>query len=117
MEPQDMLPLNPRDFLILFVLSDGERHGYGVVKEVEERSGGRVTLDPANLYRSIRKLLRDGLVTETDGEAGDDPAAERRRYYAVTPFGRRVVAAEAARLAELTDEARARRLIPDGGSR
>jgi DNA-binding PadR family transcriptional regulator len=115
MDVQDMLPLNPRDFLILFVLSDGERHGYGVVKEVEERSGGRVTLDPATLYRSIRKLMRDGLVTETDG--ADEDGGERRRYYGVTPFGRRVVAAEASRLADLTDEARAKRLIPDGGAR
>jgi DNA-binding PadR family transcriptional regulator len=110
-----MIPLKPRDYLILFVLESGERHGYGIVKQVEAESGGQVRLDPANLYRSVRRLIRDGLVEESDRRANDESGDERRRYYAVTDFGRQVVRLEAARLARLADAARARALIPEHG--
>jgi DNA-binding PadR family transcriptional regulator len=112
MEPADLLPLNPRDFLILFALASGERHGYGIVKDVEAGSRGQVRLDPANLYRSLKRLMRDGLVVEAaaDGDAALDE--DRRRYYGITALGRRVLAAEATRLAELTDVARSLRWIP-----
>lgn len=107
------LPLHPKDYLILFALEAGERHGYGLVKDVEQLSGGTVRIDPANLYRSLRRLERDELVEECEGgDGGDGVEDERRRYYRLTGLGLRVVAAEAARLARLADAARARRLIP-----
>ena len=115
MNPEALLPLNPRDYLILFSLVTGERHGYGIVKEVERDSRGRVLLDPANLYRSIKRLIRDGLVLEADRQPAAEAENERRRYYAITDFGHRVVTLEAARLAELADAARARNLIAGEG--
>ena len=104
------LPLAPRDYLILFALVDGPCHGHGLLKSIEAESGG-VLLDPANLYRSLRKLERDELVAETrdPGTAAEGPA---RRFYKLTKFGRDVFAAEAERLAQLTDAARARKLVP-----
>jgi DNA-binding PadR family transcriptional regulator len=113
MEPESLIPLNPRDFLILFSLAAaGEQHGYGIVKAVERQSDGAVRLDPANLYRSIKRLTRDGLVVEAGRRAAPDTDNERRRFYAITDFGRQVVALEASRLARLADAARAGRLIP-----
>ena len=113
-EPTETLPLSPRDFLILLVLARGARHGYGIIKDAERHAGGEVTLDPANLYRALRRLDRDGLVTET--ELDDDSDGAPRRHYALTEPGRRVVTAEAARLARLTDRAREWRLIPEPGA-
>lgn len=107
---QAYLPLQPRDYLILFALSAGARHGYGLIKDVEADTGGEVTIDPANLYRSIKRLTKDGLVAESDPPRGDE-SGERRKYYRITHLGRRVLKAEAARLAELTSMARARKLI------
>ncbi len=117
MDPEALLPLNPRDYLILFSLVTGERHGYGIVKEVERDSGGKIQLDPANLYRSVKRLIRDGLVVEADRRPAAEAEDERRRYYAITDFGHRVVTLEAARLAELADAARARNLIAGEGRR
>ncbi len=108
-----MLPVNPRDFLILFSLIDGERHGYGVLKHVSEESEGRVRLDPANLYRSLKRLMKDGLLVETEKRPASDLDDERRRYYALTDFGTEVVAAEATRLSKLADAARSRNLVTD----
>lgn len=95
------LPLNPRVFAILAALLEGPAHGYRIKQAVEERSGGAVTLDPGSLYRTVAKLLDDGVVEEVAAphdEADPDP---RRRYYGVTPFGRALVNAEAARLHHL----------------
>ena len=115
MDPEALLPLQPRDYLILFALVSGERHGYGIVKEVEKESRGRVELDPGNLYRSIKRLIRDGLVVAAERRPVTDAENEKRRYYGITDFGHRVVTLEAARLAELADAARARNLIAGGG--
>ena len=112
MDPSALIPLNPRDYLILFSLVGGERHGYGIVKQVEADSGGQVRIDPANLYRAIKRLIRTGLVVETDSRPAPEADNQRRRYYAITDFGREVVALEAARLAALTDAARSENLIP-----
>jgi DNA-binding PadR family transcriptional regulator len=115
-EPAHHLPLNPRDYLILLVLSRGERHGYGIIKLAERYSGRQVRLDPANLYRALRRLDRDGLVAVADGDDASPPSDRpARRGYVLTALGSEVVAAEAARLARLTDAARAWRLIPDVG--
>ena len=114
MEPTRQIPLNPRDYLILLCLTGGARHGYGLVKEIEEQSAGRVRVDPANLYRSLKRMIGTGLVAEADDEdIGEPDSGERRRYYRITPFGRDVVRLEAARLAELTELARARDLLTE----
>jgi DNA-binding PadR family transcriptional regulator len=93
------LPLNPRELLVLASLIDGPLHGYGIIKAVEERSDSDVLLDPANLYRVLRRMRSAGWIAET---AMSD---ERRKTYSLTPTGRRVVAAEIARLGRLIDRA------------
>ncbi len=108
---QNFLPLQPRDYLMLFALSAGPRHGYGLIKDVEEDTAGAVTIDPANLYRSIKRLTKDGLVAEANAPEDDAAGDDRRRYYRITPLGKRVVKAEAERLADLATLARARKLI------
>ena len=113
--PFDFIPLNPRDYLVLLSLTDVERHGYGIVKEVEEQSGGDVRMDPSNLYRSLKRLIQKGLVAESEIRPNED-SDERRRFYSLTPLGREVVEAEASRLSRLTEVARDRHLIPDSQS-
>jgi len=107
--PTDGSPLNPRQFLILLVLHDGPMHGYGILKAVEAESDGEVVLDPANLYRTLKLLHRDGLVEEKVPRSG---VAGRRRVFALTDAGRRTVKAEAARVWRLAGAVRARRLAP-----
>jgi DNA-binding PadR family transcriptional regulator len=103
-----LLPLQPRDYLILLALADGPRHGHGLLRAVEQEAGG-VLFDPANLYRLLRKLERDALVSEVRPTAKHD--RQRRREYTLTALGRAVLLAESARLAALTDTARARKLV------
>ncbi len=107
--PKSFLPLNPREFLVLYVLVDNPRYGYGIVRAVDEQSDGDVRLDPANLYRIIKRLMRDGLV----GGAGTAQSNEneRRRFYEITDLGRSVLAAEASRLDRLMAGARSKNLI------
>ena len=102
-----LLPLQPRDYLILLALVDGPLHGHGLLKAVEAQAGG-VIFDPANLYRLLRKLERDELVLEVKTKAREE---SRRRQYALTALGRSVLVAESDRLAHLADTARARRLV------
>lgn len=116
MDPYEALPLNPKDFLILLALSRDDLHGYGIVKAAEEHSDGKIRFDPANLYRSLKKLERDGLVREADPPTEVGPEDSRRRYYGITEFGRVVVSAEAQRLVKLTQGARASGLIPEAES-
>ena len=92
-----MPALAPRDLLILAVLADGPQHGYGIIKAVEERSSNGVLLDPANLYRSLRRMRADGWIDETR-RAGED---ERRRTFRVTPQGRAILTSEVKRLESL----------------
>jgi DNA-binding PadR family transcriptional regulator len=108
---QHFLPIQPRDYLLLFALSARPRHGYGLIKDVLVDTAGAVTIDPANLYRSIKRLTKDGLVMEADAPVGEATEDERRRYYGITPLGQRVVRAEATRLENLTMLARERNLI------
>jgi PadR family transcriptional regulator PadR len=103
-----LLPVPPRDYLILFALVDGPRHGHGILKAVESGSAG-VLLDPANLYRSLRKLDRDGFVEATDRAA--QVSRPIRRRYRLTKLGRAVLTAEARRLTALAAAARARKLV------
>lgn len=111
MDATELIPMNPRDYLILFSLTEGERHGYGIVKEVEEDSAGQVRIDPANLYRAVRRMISTGVVEECEAPPDAD-GPDRRKYYRITDLGREAVRLEAARLAELTRAARARDLIP-----
>ena len=116
-EIQRRLPLKPRDFLILFALIEGEAHGYGILKEVSEDTRGGVRLDPANLYRALKRLMKDGLVVESEKRPAPDLGDERRRYYSLTDLGAQLVAAEAERLRALSEAAVARKLIPQSRER
>jgi DNA-binding PadR family transcriptional regulator len=98
-------PLKPADFHILLALVDGPRHGYQIMKEVERESEGRVRLEVGTLYRILARLLADGLLQEAELDG-------RRRNYSLTPLGRRVVQAEAERLAGVVGRLRARKLLP-----
>jgi DNA-binding PadR family transcriptional regulator len=109
-EARALLPLPPAFLHILIALGDGERHGYSIMQDVAERTDGRVRMSPGTLYGSIKRMLADGLIEElTSGAAGAD---ERRRFYRLTKFGRRVAAAEADRLASLLSQARSSGLVP-----
>jgi DNA-binding PadR family transcriptional regulator len=110
-DPEELLPLSPAVFHVLLALADAERHGYGIIKEVEARTDGRVRLGPGTLYGSIKRMLEQGLVAESDERPDAELDDERRRYYRLTDFGRRVAAAEAERLAGLVKVARAKQLL------
>jgi DNA-binding PadR family transcriptional regulator len=111
-DPMDLLPLTPAVLHILLALADEERHGYGIMREVECRTGGEVRLGPGTLYGAIKRMLADGLIEESDERPAPELDDQRRRYYQITDFGRRVAGAEAARLQDLVNAARARRLLP-----
>ena len=109
-EPQpaaeSFLPLKPAVFHALLALGRGDRHGYALLKEIEERSGGVVAPLPAALYRHLQRMLEDGLIDEAarrPARANDD---ERRRYYAITLLGRRVAEAEIRRLEQVLAQAK-----------
>jgi DNA-binding PadR family transcriptional regulator len=110
-DPTQLLPLTPAVFHILLALADGERHGYGIMQEVETRTSNKVRLGPGTLYGSIKRMLADQLIEES--EERPDPALddERRRYYRLTKFGRMVAIAEAQRLESLVGAARAKKLL------
>ncbi len=109
-DPESYLPLNPRDYLVLFSLTTNEKHGYGIVKEIEQQSDGIVRMDPSNLYRALKRIIQQGLIQESEPRKSDSDN-EQRRYYSLTRLGRAVVKAEAARLGKLTAAATSRRLI------
>ena len=94
-DPQTLLPLTPAMFYVLVALADGQTHGYAILKDVEELTGGSVRLSTGTLYGIIKRLLGDGLIRESGLSAKGD---ERRRSYELTAFGRDVARAEAARL-------------------
>ncbi len=109
---ESFLPLKPRIFLMLLVLvQEGPRHGYGLKEEVLRRTDGRLNLGPGTLYRTIQSLLRDGLTREVAKSPDVKVSDERRRNYQITALGRQVVAAEARRLQQLLEVARDERLI------
>ncbi len=106
-----VIPLTPPVFHILLAVADCERHGYAIIKEVEERTGGRVVLSTGTLYQAIKRLLDDDLIEETNATPGRGSADERRRYYRLTPFGREVAQAEVHRMAQLVDIADQKKLV------
>jgi DNA-binding PadR family transcriptional regulator len=107
------VPLRPIEFSILIALAEEERHGYGIVKRIGERSGGSVKLAPGNLYQVLDRLLDDGLIEERPQRRRGDG---RRRYYGITTAGRRVVAAEGARLKALVRTVDRLDLLPERGT-
>jgi DNA-binding PadR family transcriptional regulator len=106
-DPTALLPLPPATLHILLALAEGDRHGYAIIQDVAARTGGELRLSAGTLYRSIQRMLDQGLVRETRDRPAPEEDDERRRYYRITPFGKAVAAAEARRLAGLVRMARA----------
>ncbi len=107
-----LLPLQPAVFHILVALADGDLHGYAIIQDVAARTDGAIRLSPGTLYRSIQRMLDEGLIVETVERPSPEDDDERRRYYRLTPFGVAVAKAEAGRLEDLVRMARGRGLAP-----
>jgi DNA-binding PadR family transcriptional regulator len=105
-------PITPAIFHIMLALAGGESHGYGIMQDVERITNGETRLGPGTLYRSIQRMVVDGLIEELAISLDDQADDDRRRYYRLTPKGKALARAEALRLAELVDGARQRGLIP-----
>ena len=106
-----LLPLPPATFHILVALAKEDRHGYAVILDVEQRTGGELRLSAGTLYRSIQRMLEQGLIRETRDRPAPEFDDERRRYYRITPFGEQVARAEAQRMSSLVRMARAQGLV------
>ena len=108
-DPADLLPLPPVTFHILLALAEEDRHGYAIIQSVAERTGGRVALGAGTLYRSVQRMLEQGVIVEVPDRERPAPELddERRRYYRITRFGNEVAQAETRRLADLVRLARA----------
>ena len=111
--PDDFLPLPPATFHILVSLAEGERHGYAIIQDVEARTQGELRLSPGTLYRSIQRMLQQGLIVESKRRPAAALDDERRRYYRITPFGTATAQAEMGRLTRLVRMARATGLTPE----
>jgi DNA-binding PadR family transcriptional regulator len=109
---QRLLPLPPVTFHILVALADDDRHGYAIIQDIAARTNGELKIQAGTLYRSIQRMLEQGLVVEkrTRPQIGEDD--QRRRYYRITPFGRAVAGAEAKRLTQMVRLARACGFVP-----
>jgi DNA-binding PadR family transcriptional regulator len=112
----DHLPLTPAAFHVLLALADRDRHGYAIMQEVQDSTGGQVAMGPGTLYGTVKRLLSAGLIEESDERPDPGIDDRRRRYYRLTGLGRRVAAAEASRLAEAVADARSKHLLPASGS-
>src|SRR5512143_1318354 len=95
--PKELHPLTPAVFNILLALADCEKHGYGIMLEVEANTKGQVLMGPGTLYGSIKRMLQAGLIEESDERADPQMDDQRRRYYRLTGLGRRVLSLEAER--------------------
>lgn len=115
-DPRSFLPLKPDLFHILLVLVEEERHGYGIMKAVEEATKGEIGLEPSPLYRRLKRFLEAGVLEEGRGAPSAALGDTRRKYYRLTPLGRRVLAAEAARVVELAEDGRVRKLAGAAGT-
>ncbi len=104
-------PLTPAAFHILLALADGENHGYAIMREVAEHTDGRMRLGPGTLYGTIKRMLADGWIEESDERPDPQLDDERRRYYRLTGVGLKLVKAEAERLEQLVNVARGKRLL------
>ena len=110
--PEELLPLTPAVFNILLALADGEKHGYGIMQEVEVNTKGQVLMGPGTLYGSIKRMLQTNLIEESDERVDpemDDP--RRRSYYRLTELGRRTLHMEAERLASQVQIAKTKNIL------
>ena len=114
-EAESLLPLPVATFHILLALVDDDRHGYAIIQEVEVRTGGALKLSAGTLYRSIQRMLEQGLILETRNRPAPENDDERRRYYRITPLGTAAARAETRRLQQLVKIARARGLASAKG--
>ncbi|HEY7473400.1 MAG TPA: PadR family transcriptional regulator [Vicinamibacterales bacterium] len=110
-DPRSFLPLTPLAFQVLLALADTERHGYGIILEVDERTDGLIRLRTGTLYTLLQRLLDESLIEESDTRPGPDQDDQRRKYYRLTDLGQDVLAAEARRLESLIGEARRKRVL------
>ena len=101
--------MTPTFFYLMLALAEGSRHGHAMAREIEQRSQGAVKLGPGSLYWSLGRLAEVGLIEEAD--APEDETDRRRRYYALTSYGREILARETARLEQIVDYARAQRIV------
>jgi DNA-binding PadR family transcriptional regulator len=111
-DAESLLPLPLATFHILLALHAGDRHGYAIIQDVEARTQGALRLSAGTLYRSIQRMLEDGLLVEVRERPSPEEDDERRRYYRITAFGAAVARAETARLSGLVKLARAAGLAP-----
>lgn len=111
-DPRDFLPLPPQWLQVLLALADGERHGYGILLEIDERTRGEVRLGTGTLYTALARLAASDLVVESGRRPAAGQDDERRRYYRLTPLGRAVLGAETARLESLVRQARRKGVQP-----
>jgi DNA-binding PadR family transcriptional regulator len=109
--PDEFLPLTPAVFNILLALADGEKHGYGIMQEVETNTKGQMLMGPGTLYGSIKRMLQADLIEESDERADPEMDDQRRRYYKLTSLGRRTLRMEAERLAAQVKIARAKNIF------
>jgi len=112
----ELLPLTSTVFHILLSLADQERHGYGIMQEVEAMTQGRIQMGPGTLYGAIKRMLSANLIEESDERPDPKQDDERRRYYRLTPLGRRVLCAEAQRLSELVNVAQSKQIFGSRGA-
>jgi DNA-binding PadR family transcriptional regulator len=111
-EIDELLPLPPATFHILLAVAGEDRHGYAIIQDVAARTDGELRLSAGTLYRSIQRMLEQGLIVETRERPAPEEDDERRRYYRITPLGTAVAKAEARRLAQLVRMARAKGFAP-----
>jgi DNA-binding PadR family transcriptional regulator len=110
-----LLPLTPAMFHVLLALAEGDIHGYGILTEVARLTGGAMKLSAGTLYAMLRRLESEGMVVERKDRPAPERDDERRRYYHLTEFGRRVACAEAERLQEMILLARSKNLLAEPG--
>jgi DNA-binding PadR family transcriptional regulator len=105
LDPEQLLPLATTVFHILVALADRERHGYAIMQDIAARTDDKMRLSPGTLYGSIKRMLEQGLIQESDERPDPELDDERRRYYRITERGRRVAGAETERLSKLVSQA------------
>jgi len=111
-DPRSFLPLTPLAFQVLLALADDDRHGYGIIREIEERTGGLIALRTGTLYTMLQRLFEDQLIETSDHRPAREADDERRKYYRLTALGRGVLGAEARRLESALGDARRKRVLP-----
>ena len=106
-------PLRPVDFHVLLAVAQRDRHGYGIVKEIEARTDGRLRLLPGNLYPVLRRLVARGFLKEGVDRPAEDLDRKQRRYYGITPFGKRTLLAEVVRMKALVEDVEIQEMVAD----